>query len=205
MSRSAFYSRNASYSRSYNAEVAESEGRFPMTRAIPVVAKEAGVTRKIARAALIHTYDGEWHHVGRYANEVAYYDCGAAVDALADPEEREEIELSLTSAGQEELRLREYKRDPWWPKMEAFIGCTIYQWQVRYQFAVRPELHATHGEWADDSLTIWTTGANEEEARAKAIQSTGGETCRNHNAELLATGTATADQAWQLSVNGHCR
>ena len=80
--RSAYYSRAGSYSRSHNAEVAEDNGRYPLTRAIPVVATAAGVTQKVARAALVATHDGEWHHVGKFANQVDYYDCAAAIDHL---------------------------------------------------------------------------------------------------------------------------
>jgi hypothetical protein len=72
--KSAYYSRNQSYSRSYNAELAESVERFPLTRAISVVALKYGVTKKIARFALEFTGTSEWHHVGKFANRVDYYD-----------------------------------------------------------------------------------------------------------------------------------
>lgn len=71
---SAYYSRAGSYSRSYNAEVAESEGRAPMSRAKVTVAAEFGCSQSIAQAALNMLHDGEWHHVGRYANRVDYFD-----------------------------------------------------------------------------------------------------------------------------------
>ena len=79
------------YSKSLNAEVAESEGRLPMTRAIPVVAERAGVTRREARAALVATHDGEWHHTGTYSTRggrlrgrrTDYYDVQAAVAYLS--------------------------------------------------------------------------------------------------------------------------
>ena len=83
MSRWARY-RNG-YSRSANAEAAEVEGRLPLTRAIPVVAKVAGVTRAKAREALLAVHDGEWHHVGKYANKVQYYDTAMAVAWLQLP------------------------------------------------------------------------------------------------------------------------
>lgn len=72
--RSAYYSRAGSYSRSYNAEVAENKGRAPMSRAKITVAAEFGCTQAVAQAALNHLHDGEWHHVGKYANQVAYHD-----------------------------------------------------------------------------------------------------------------------------------
>lgn len=71
---SAYYSRAGSYSRSYNAEVAESEGRYPLTRAAQVLAKDLGVTQKVAKAALLYCGTCEWHHVGKYANSVEYFD-----------------------------------------------------------------------------------------------------------------------------------
>jgi hypothetical protein len=70
--RSAYYRRNNSYSRSYNAERAEQENRLPRTRA----AAHLGVSVKMFDAACdaagIST--SEWHHVGKYANRVDYWD-----------------------------------------------------------------------------------------------------------------------------------
>lgn len=71
---STYYSRAGSYSRSYNAEVAESEGRAPMSRAMRVVAARYGCSQSTAKCALELLHDGEWHHVGKYANRVDYYD-----------------------------------------------------------------------------------------------------------------------------------
>jgi len=72
--RSAYYSRAGSYSRSYRAEVAETEGRCPMSRAKVAVAKRLGCTQVVAQAALKLLHDGEWHHVGKFACQVEYYD-----------------------------------------------------------------------------------------------------------------------------------
>lgn len=71
--------------RSFGASEAEDSGRLPLTRAIPVVAREAGVTQKVARAALLATHDGEWHHTGKYAKRTDYYSIEAAVRSL-DPD-----------------------------------------------------------------------------------------------------------------------
>src|SRR5581483_6489974 len=60
--------------RSINARVAEGEGRCPLSRAKKIVAEQFGCTQIIAAAALDLLHDGEWHHVGRYAAECAYYD-----------------------------------------------------------------------------------------------------------------------------------
>lgn len=70
--RSAYYSRNQSYSRSYNAERAEADDRYPRTRA----AKHLGLSTKAFDAGCAHMgyVSHEWHHVGKYANMVDYYD-----------------------------------------------------------------------------------------------------------------------------------
>jgi len=69
----AYYSRAGSFSRSYNAEVAEEEGRLPRTRA----AKRFGLSAAAfdAGCEAAEYQPCEWHHVGRYAVAVDYYDC----------------------------------------------------------------------------------------------------------------------------------
>jgi hypothetical protein len=62
-----------------NAEIAEREGRMPITRAIDAVYRNYnwrrhGITRKAVRELLERHWDGEWHHVGPYAHEVGYFD-----------------------------------------------------------------------------------------------------------------------------------
>ncbi len=74
MRRSAYYSRNSSYSRSYRAEVAEFEGRMPLTRASQAVAALYDCPQSTAKAALRLLGTSEWHHVGKYAREVSYFD-----------------------------------------------------------------------------------------------------------------------------------
>jgi hypothetical protein len=75
----AYYSRNQSYSRSYNAEIAESEGRLPRNRA----AKYLGISLKAFDAGCENAeyVATEWHHVGKYANCVYYYDCEELQDS----------------------------------------------------------------------------------------------------------------------------
>jgi hypothetical protein len=70
--RSAYYARNDSYSRSANAEAAEAAGRLPRTRA----AARLGVSVKAfdAGCAAAGYRTTEWHHVGKYASPVDYYD-----------------------------------------------------------------------------------------------------------------------------------
>lgn len=79
--KSAYYSRNESFSRSYNAEVAEEEGRLPRSRAAAHLGLSALAFDAGCRAASYVAT--EWHHVGKYATRVYYYDC----DELASREE----------------------------------------------------------------------------------------------------------------------
>lgn len=72
-----YYARARSYSRSYNAECAEEEGRYPLIRACEAMAQKYSIKKTVARVLLEEFYaDGEqeWHHVGKYANKVNYYD-----------------------------------------------------------------------------------------------------------------------------------
>jgi hypothetical protein len=70
--RSAYYSRANSFSRSYNAHVAEEQGRLPKSRA----AKKLNISVPAFEAACkaINYFPTEWHHVGKYAKRVVYYD-----------------------------------------------------------------------------------------------------------------------------------
>lgn len=63
------------YSRSVRAALAEDGGKFPMIRAAKLVAEQLGCTQAAARIALELLHDGEWHHVGKYAQRCDYYDC----------------------------------------------------------------------------------------------------------------------------------
>ena len=69
---SAFYRRNNSYSRSFSASAAESENRYPLTRAASYLRLSVAAFKKGLDHANITT--SEWHHVGKYANKVDYYD-----------------------------------------------------------------------------------------------------------------------------------
>lgn len=60
--------------KSDNAIFAESTGRFPLTRAIPIVAKELKITRKAARQLIEEAGPCEWHHTSKYGNATDYYD-----------------------------------------------------------------------------------------------------------------------------------
>lgn len=78
MRKAAYYSRNGSYSRSAGAEEAEAQGRLPRLRAakamgLSVAAFDAG-------CAAVEYHPTEYHHVGKYAREIIYFD----VEALRD-------------------------------------------------------------------------------------------------------------------------
>lgn len=59
--------------RSLNAISAENDGRHPLTRAVAALAAEAEVSKASAKIALEKSWGGEWHHVGKYAQECKYY------------------------------------------------------------------------------------------------------------------------------------
>jgi hypothetical protein len=66
------------FSRSVNAEKAESQGRLPLTRAVDAVYQRyhcrGRIPRRVIRSFLEQSWEGEWHHVGKYAARVPYYD-----------------------------------------------------------------------------------------------------------------------------------
>lgn len=77
--------------RSIGAIEAEQRGRLPLTRAIPVVARRAECTQKTARAALLATHDGEWHHTGNRARRTDYFSLDAAVAKIMRDREPAEV------------------------------------------------------------------------------------------------------------------
>ena len=70
--RTAYYSRNDSYSRSANAEAAEEDGRLPRSRAAASLGLSLAAFDAGSRA--IGYTPTEWHHVGKCANRVDYFD-----------------------------------------------------------------------------------------------------------------------------------
>ena len=70
------------YSKSNNAVDAEADGRYPLTKAARIVARETGVTIKEARRILQELGTGEWHHSSKFYNAVNYYDTTAAVKTI---------------------------------------------------------------------------------------------------------------------------
>jgi hypothetical protein len=65
--------------RSASANDAEGAGIMPLSRAVPIVAYHAKCTREQAKAALVKTHDGEWHHTGLQARRTRYYSVADAV------------------------------------------------------------------------------------------------------------------------------
>jgi hypothetical protein len=72
------------YSKSNNAVDAESEGRFPMSRARVIVARATGVTQKEAERVLRLLPDAgkEYHHTSKFYNSTDYFDADAAVKVI---------------------------------------------------------------------------------------------------------------------------
>jgi len=70
------------YSRSVRAGIAEAEGKLPLSRAIPAVARAADCTRAAARAALEAAGPCEWHHASKEFNRVNFYDVAAVARRL---------------------------------------------------------------------------------------------------------------------------
>lgn len=88
-------------SRSVRAVEAEEEGKLPLSRAIPIISKKLGITRKAARELIESVGPCEAHHTSKYANLTDYYDLydveheyKLSVDPLG--EEVEEAELCET-------------------------------------------------------------------------------------------------------------
>lgn len=80
----AFYGALGAYSRSRRAIEAQDEGRYPITVASGIVAKSYGISRKRARQLLEEIGSDEWHHVGKYANHVYFYETDFSVLDLAE-------------------------------------------------------------------------------------------------------------------------
>ena len=75
--------------KSRRARMAESHGVLPLTQAAKVVAVEIGLTQAAAKALLKLIGRTEWHHSGKYAKEVDYYDTEVTIDDVAYLDEQE--------------------------------------------------------------------------------------------------------------------
>lgn len=80
--------------KSDNALAAEADGRFPMSSAKRELRNLLPqLTLRQCEALLEHRHDGEWHHIGSYANEVNYYNVMDAAEWY--DENRKEAERLL--------------------------------------------------------------------------------------------------------------
>ena len=102
--------------RSIAARAAEDNGLLPLTRAIPALARLAGITRVAARRRLLDAGASEWHHTGLRAMATNYYDVRAALtddeSAYLDAREVAEAMDALHEAAlREEARRVERARE----------------------------------------------------------------------------------------------
>jgi hypothetical protein len=87
------------FSRSERAVEAEAEGKLPLSRAVPEVARQAGVSRKAARLMLNDIGPCEWHHTSKYANATDFYDVDEAVARFDPLYEDEEVTCTTETFG----------------------------------------------------------------------------------------------------------
>jgi hypothetical protein len=103
--------------RSLNGRAAEADGKMPLTRAAAHVAEEAQISQSSARKLLLAMQPCEWHHVGKYAAEVDYYDTGAALRLLSgNPDDYEDTEQAIAVAAQ--IRDRMDRERAAWQRVE---------------------------------------------------------------------------------------
>lgn len=70
------------YSKSNNAVDAENHDRFPLTKAIKIVAAKTGITQKESRKVLKGIGTTEYHHTSKYYNCTDYYDIASAENVI---------------------------------------------------------------------------------------------------------------------------
>ncbi len=58
------------------------DGHQPMTKAKKTLAKAVGITQRQAVDVLNFLWGGEWHHAGKYAYRIAFYDVPEATSFL---------------------------------------------------------------------------------------------------------------------------
>lgn len=80
---------NWSRGMSNNAVWAYRNGRMPISKAVPVLARKAGITQKRAREVLEEVGPCEWHHTSKYFNETPFYDIESCLDYLQELHEEE--------------------------------------------------------------------------------------------------------------------
>ena len=105
------------YSKSNNAVDAESEGRYPLTQAARIVARETGITVKEARSILESIGTSEYHHSSKFFNAVDYYDTEEPIRFIKhmkmngfETYEIAQEDLEEKDAEREEQRMEELER-----------------------------------------------------------------------------------------------
>ena len=81
------------FSKSNNAIDAESSGRFPLTKAISMVAHDCNITKREARKVIIAHGTTEYHHTSKHYNTTDYYDTEEIVEEYLGIDEINDIEL----------------------------------------------------------------------------------------------------------------
>lgn len=105
---------------------AEEEGRYPLLKAIKVLKQlRPDLTREQSRGLLLLCSSGEWHHVGKFANQVQYYDPDDVIERLAsDPDLLSKIKKSpekpTESTVNAEISWTVYVKERWAVKKLSF-------------------------------------------------------------------------------------
>ena len=107
------------FSKSNNAIDAETSGRFPLTKAISIVAHDCNITKAEARKVIVAHGTAEYHHTSKHYNTTDYYDTEAIIEEYLGIDEinniitEKELELQATSKSNckhnFELRYRDAK------------------------------------------------------------------------------------------------
>lgn len=144
------------YSRSVRAVEAEKEGKLPLSRAIPVVSRATGVTRKLARLILKGIGPCEWHHTSKNFNRTSFYDTQVAIDEIRlrnDPL-REEIEEAEFCENEFVLWMCRF------PQLPTYEGHGPHQWEYyvsireRFDMGLTPESEFAQQNRAEFSARI---------------------------------------------------
>ncbi len=70
------------YGFSGGAADAYADGHQPMTKAKKELARAVGITQRQAADVLKFLWHGEWHHAGKYADRIPFYDVLEAISFL---------------------------------------------------------------------------------------------------------------------------
>jgi hypothetical protein len=99
------------YSKSNNAVDAEGEGRYPLTKAARIVARETGITVKAARSILLEIRTIEYHHSSKFFNCVDYYDTKEPIRVINHMTANGFDDYETAREDLEEKEYEEYERE----------------------------------------------------------------------------------------------